>query len=180
MEKEIENKLKQVLKKFNFKLLKEELDKSNLSNVQQIIILKEAIKECTLSDLDDYHYESFISGCNYLIRHLLEIQSLLKEENSISNPQQVFKISEKKGAKTDIIRILNAIYELQLIEKTNKQLPAKDFFMRQMGDYLGVDLSHYDVNLSQALSNSGMEANVEVFEKMKKLTIETITKRLSQ
>jgi hypothetical protein len=101
------------------------------------------------------------------------IQSLIsKIENLTTTPKTkpVFKLSEKKGAKTDLIRVLNALYELRLFNKTDGQIPTKQEFIETMGEYLGVDLSKYHSNLSQALQNQPLEVNLKIFEEMKEAT----------
>lgn len=97
------------------------------------------------------------------------IQSLIsKIEKLITTPKAkpVFKLSDKKGAKIDLIRVLNALYELRLFNKTDEQIPTKQEFIETMGEYLGVDLSKYHTNLSQALQNQPLEVNLKVFEEM--------------
>lgn len=89
---------------------------------------------------------------------------------TLSNRKQLFKLSDKKGAKIDLIRILNAIYELLLIYKANGQIPTKQEFMSEFGNFLGADLSAYHSNLSQALTNQPLEVNLKVFEEMKRIT----------
>lgn len=101
------------------------------------------------------------------------IKSLIsKIENLTTTPKAkpVFKLSEKKGAKTDLIRVLNALYELRFFNKTDGQIPTKQEFIETMGEYLGVDLSKYHSNLSQALQNQPLEVNLKVFEEMKEAT----------
>jgi hypothetical protein len=83
---------------------------------------------------------------------------------------QAFQLRKKQGAKTDLIRILNAVYELQMFEKTDGQIPSKEMFMKQAGEFFGTDLSKYDIDLSQALNNTTLETNIKVFEKMKEVT----------
>lgn len=85
--------------------------------------------------------------------------------------KQVFKLSEKKGAKTNIIRILNAFYELRLVENEKGELPSKIDFMNAMGSCFGIDLSNYASSLSQCLQNQSLEINLEVFEEMKNIII---------
>lgn len=92
------------------------------------------------------------------------------ETNNTSKSEPLFKISDKKGSKTDLIRVLNALYELRLIDKTNGQIPTKQEFIETMGEYLGCDLSKYHTNLSQAFQNQPLEVNLKVFEKMKEVT----------
>jgi hypothetical protein len=42
--------------------------------------------------------------------------------------------------------------------------------MKQVGEFFGIDLSKYDIDLSQALNNTSLEANLKVFEQMKDVT----------
>lgn len=101
-----------------------------------------------------------------------KLQRLFKLEAHTTTPKAkpVFKLSEKKGAKTDLIRVLNALYELRLFNKTDGQIPTKQEFIETMGEYLGVDLSKYHSSLSQALQNQPLEVNLKVFEEMKEVT----------
>ena len=69
-----------------------------------------------------------------------------------------------------MIRVLNALYELRFFNKTDGQIPTKQEFIETMGEYLGVDLSKYHSNLSQAMQNQPLEVNLKVFEEMKKVT----------
>lgn len=101
------------------------------------------------------------------------IKSLISKIENLTGTTKakpVFKLSDKKGAKTDLIRVLNALYELRLFNKTDGQIPTKQEFIETMGEYLGVDLSKYHSNLSQALQNQPLEVNLKVFEEMKKAT----------
>lgn len=97
--------------------------------------------------------------------------SILQEKVKRTESKPVFKLSEKKnGAKINLIRVLNALYELGLIDKTDGQTPTKQEFMATFGNFLGVDLSKYHTNLSQALQNQPLEVNLKVFEDMKEAT----------
>lgn len=82
----------------------------------------------------------------------------------------VFQLRKKQGTKTDLIRILNAVYELKYFEMADGQIPSKEMFMKQAGEFFGTDLSKYDIDLSQALNNTSLEANLKVFEQMKEVT----------
>lgn len=101
------------------------------------------------------------------------IQNLISRIENLTGTikaKPIFKLSDKKGAKTDLIRVLNALYELRLFNKTDGQIPTKQEFIETMGEYLGVDLSKYHSNLSQALQNQSLEVNLKVFEEMKEAT----------
>lgn len=112
---------------------------------------------------------AFDDQCELEIKKL---DKILKLETATTTPKAkpVFKLSEKKGARTDLIRVLNALYELRLFNKTDGQIPTKKEFIETMGEYLGVNLSKYHSNLSQALQNQPLEVNLKVFEEMKEVT----------
>jgi hypothetical protein len=105
------------------------------------------------------------------------LNGLIKNIESFATPKTkakpVFKISDKTGAKTDLIRVLNALYEIHLLDRTDGLKPSKKEFMETMGEYLGVDLKKYHSNLSQALQNQTLEVNLQVFEDMKNVTQKT-------
>jgi hypothetical protein len=107
-----------------------------------------------------------------LLAGKIDYLKFLSIENNTTTPKAkpVFKLSDKKGAKTDLIRVLNALYEIRLFNKTDGQIPTKQEFFETMGEYLGVDLSKYHTNLSQALQNQPLEVNLKVFEDMKEAT----------
>lgn len=92
--------------------------------------------------------------------------------NSPSSKVIKFKLSNKRSAKTNIIRILNALYELKYIIKENGEHPEKKDFMESFGDFLSIDLSAYHSDLSQSLNETSLDANLEVFRDMIKITEE--------
>jgi len=104
------------------------------------------------------------------------VQDLIKNQpigphDTITARQKkpLFKLSDKRGDKIDLIRVLYALNELCLVEKANGQLPTKGEFMEACGEFFGTDLSEYDKDLSQALNVSSKEANEKVFERMKEV-----------
>jgi hypothetical protein len=104
-----------------------------------------------------------------------DVINLLKEElehklneSSIYIPK--FQLSKKKGAKIDLIRVLNALYELRLINDSDGQIPSKKIFFNAVGKFIGVELSNYHSNLSQALQNQPLEVNLKVFDEMMEIT----------
>lgn len=128
-------------------------------------------KAYEIDELEHQYYESIglvqwikteLSRCEY--------EQKLETTNTTPKAKPIFKLSDKKGAKTDLIRVLNALYELRLFNKTDGQIPTKQEFIETMGEYLGVDLSKYHSNLSQALQNQPLEVNLKVFEEMKEAT----------
>jgi len=114
----------------------------------------------------------FDKKCDLEIAKLKELAGM----DSVSTTQKAkprFMLSDKKGAKIDLIRVLNALYELRLIVKSNGQIPTKQEFIKSLGEFLGTDLSKYHSNLSQAFKNQPLEVNLKVFEDMKAATQKT-------
>jgi hypothetical protein len=100
----------------------------------------------------------------------LEIKKLEKlfklEHGTPAKAKQAFLLANKKGARIDLIRILHAVYELKFFVMSDGQIPSKGLFMKEAGEFFGVDLSSYDTDLSQALNNTSIEANRKIFEQM--------------
>jgi hypothetical protein len=109
----------------------------------------------------------FDQKCELEIKKMKALSDL---ESAPTQTKQAFQLRKKHGAKVDLIRILNAVYELKYFEMTNGQIPSKELFMKQVGEFFGIDLSKYDTDLSQALNNTSLEANFNVFEEMKRVT----------
>jgi hypothetical protein len=156
--------------KYDFQKVKQHIE--TLATVKDKILYLTEMKTDFLQN--DYGWSisleaSFDKKCELEIKKLNEV---LKLEAHTTTPKTkaIFKLSDKKGAKIDLIRVLNAFYELRLINKTDGQIPTKKEFMETMGEYLGVDLSKYHSNLSQALQNQALEVNLKVFDDMKEAT----------
>lgn len=156
--------------KYDFQKVKQHIE--TLTTVKDKILYLTEIKTDFLQNKSSWDLDlgtPFNRKCELEIKKLNEV---LKLEAHTTTPKAkpIFKLSEKKGAKTDLIRVLNALYELRLFNKTDGQIPTKKEFIETMGEYLGVDLSKYHSNLSQALQNQPLEVNLKVFEEMKEAT----------
>ena len=155
--------------KFNFEAVKKKLESMKTAE-EKIDFLRDKQTEYLQSIPIRFGFNNtFDKQCEYEIENIKRKHQKRETPGKIKE-QTVFKISERKGAKIDLIRVLNALYELQLINKTNGQIPTKQEFFETMGEYLGVDLSKYHTNLSQALQNQPLEVNLKVFEDMKSAT----------
>lgn len=116
--------------------------------------------------LNAHKIKSILSG---------QMVSIGSEYNTTSAPTQEasgpqFKLAtNKRGAKTDLIRVLNSLYELRYIETPCGQIPNKAAFMKKAGALFGVDLTRYEADLSQSLNNVSLEANLKVFRDMEKI-----------
>ena len=115
----------------------------------------------------DYNFADRCDAEIERIRNLMQLDSEFEDDVKSS-----FVLAKKKGAKTNIIRILNALYELKLFQKTNGQMPSKKEFMTEIGNIFNEDLSGYHASLSQSLQNQPLEANLKIFYEM----IDIVTK----
>jgi hypothetical protein len=88
-----------------------------------------------------------------------------------------FKLT-KKCSKIDLIRLLNAMWELKMLEDKNGQIPTKSDFMNAAGKFYGIDLSTYEADLSQAFSNGNLETNTKIFDKLKEKTESIVHEKL--
>lgn len=140
--------------KYDFENIKKQLE-SLSDNTSKIKYLIEIKTEYLQSSLESKTLIPFDKQCEHEINMLKDLSEL--EPSTISKSNQMFQLSPKKGAKIDVIRILNAVCELRLIEKTDGQLPTKQEFMETFGSFLGINLSGYHTNLSQAFKNQRLE-----------------------
>lgn len=160
---------------FDFEAIKKELTTIEAPTEKHKFLMNllfdYSAKANEIDELEHQFYESmgFVQWIETELQRCEYIQEL-EAHTTTPKAKPVFKLSEKKGAKTDLIRVLNALYELRLFNKTDGQIPTKQEFIETMGEYLGVDLSKYHSNLSQALQNQPLEVNLKVFEEMKEAT----------
>jgi len=156
--------------KYDFQKVKQHIE--TLTTVKDKILYLTEIKTDFVQNKSGWDLDigtPFDRKCELEIKKLNEVLRL-EAHTTTPKAKPVFKLSDKKGAKTDLIRVLNALYELRLFNKTDGQIPTKQEFIETMGEYLGVDLSKYHSNLSQALQNQPLEVNLKVFEEMKEAT----------
>lgn len=100
---------------------------------------------------------------------LQKLLSSLESNNSEIDSKVVSNI-KFAGSKIDLIRILNALYELKKIENSNGQVPPKKEFIEAAGTFFNIELSDYDSSLSQAFKEGTLEANLKIFEDLKDIT----------
>lgn len=91
---------------------------------------------------------------------------------AVQTASPVYLCSDR-GVKINIIRVLNALYELGFfVGAGGRKLTKKDFFVT-MGKACNVDLSNYDKDLSRSTSDSTtLEKHLVVFENLKSKMIE--------
>lgn len=120
---------------------------------------------------DNVEYKIPISGVDLL--HIKEEinKTYLEIINQTGNMnKRKLEVSFDAVSKIDLIRILNSLHEMNFIKKSNHTDLTKQEFMESFGEFLNVDFSKYDSNLSQALNESSLESNLKIFEKMKEIT----------
>ena len=98
-----------------------------------------------------------------------ELQSIANVLRTNSTNNSPVYLTDEKGAKIDIIRVLNVQYELGMFHgKDGAKLLKKDFFTT-MGKAINKDLSNYDKDLSRSTSDStALEKHLRIFVEMKK------------
>ena len=98
-----------------------------------------------------------------------ELQSIANVLRTNSTQNSPVYLTDEKGAKIDIIRVLNVLYELGMFHgKNGAKLLKKDFFTA-MGKAINKDLSNYDKDLSRSTSDStALEKHLRIFVDMKK------------
>lgn len=74
---------------------------------------------------------------------------------------------ERTGAKIDIIRVLNVLFEMGMFTGEGGKKISKKDFMVAMGKSMNIDLSNYDKDLSRSLSDSTkLEKHQKIFQTM--------------
>lgn len=161
--------IQNLIQSYHFPTLMRYLDtiSDNSEKIKLLIVMKSNYLQ------QDYVIDtgkvSFDKKCDVEIE---KIRSIWELENSHgkSNFKSQFMLSNKIGAKIDLIRILNAMVDLHLVQKTNGDYPNKGEFMKICGEFFGTDLTNYHSNLSQALKEQSIEVNLKVFHKMIEIT----------
>lgn len=159
---------------FDYEEIKEELQtiESPIEKHQYLmnLLFDYSAKACEIGEIEHQYYDS-IGFVQWIKTEVTRCEYQLKvAQTTPSKPQKLFKINDKKLAKIDAIRIINALYELKCIELADGQIPSKEMFISTFGDFLGIDLSKYHTNLSQAFSNQTLEVNLKIFDSLKDLT----------
>lgn len=118
----------------------------------------------------------------FIYDKISEIKRISKDLSDLSptaakstNHEQQFKLSDKR--KTDLIRILDAMYALKMIKTPSGLYPTKKDWMIAVGQLVGEDFSDYDTSLSQAIKVGSTEANLKIFEDLKERFEEKLRKK---
>ncbi len=107
----------------------------------------------------------------------LKLLADLKGPEAPTETKGVFKI--RKNGKIELIRILNAMWELKLITNADGTYPLKKDFMKEAGIFFGENLNNYEVNLSTAFQGT-LESNTQIFSQMANVITDKYTESLKK
>lgn len=111
--------------------------------------------------------DNSLGRCKQEIIRIIEPLKELFNAIASESPQSPVYLVERRGAKIDIIRVLNTLYELGTFTGKNGKSISKKEFMISMGKAINVDLSNYDKDLSRALSDSTtFDKHMKIFNEM--------------
>lgn len=179
IEQELRSKMSSLFtKRFNIQIIEHHINTlfSTNDKINYILdIQKDFNIIMSYKDIRVY-YESeipidFNEQCKILLDHIKNTQELQSENFFEGKASSQFKIVDRKGAKINLIRLFNSLYELQLIEDNKGFYPSKDHFMKSIGIFLGDDFSDYHKALNQTYKSS-LETNTEIFEALKQVYID--------
>lgn len=105
-----------------------------------------------------------LNRCKQELHRVIEpMKQIINPETAQSCNSPVF-LSERKGAKIDIIRVFNALYELGCFTGEGGKSITKKEFMKTMGNAINIDLTNYDKDLSRSLSDStALDKHLKIF-----------------
>ena len=91
-----------------------------------------------------------------------------KEEHTETPYKSPVHLAKVRGAKIDLIRLMNSFYELGRIENANGGRLTKKEYFNALGDFFNIDLSTYEKDLSNSMAvGISMEKQNRIFEDLK-------------
>lgn len=113
---------------------------------------------------------TFDKKCDLEIEHINSLMQPTSADSELITEHLRIKLSNRTAAKTDLIRVLNALFELHFFESPDGGNLTKKDFMKRAGNFFGTKLTKYHTNLSQSYKDTPLDVNLKIFEKMKKIT----------
>jgi hypothetical protein len=120
----------------------------------------------------------------------LILRNVIKEINSRDSLQgtelagtdlpRLEKVYFAGKAKTDVMRIIDALYELQYFRDSQGFAMSREKIFSSFGELFDGGLPDYAQALSQAYSSTSEEANTAVFDKMKRKIVEKMAQTLER
>lgn len=111
----------------------------------------------TAHNLELFIYDQDVNKC---------LEKMVLEDNDRNIHNNQFKLSKKRGSRTDLIKILYALHKLNLVQySSNDAYPTAIEFMIVCGNFFGIDLKNYSADMGQ-FKHAGDETLLNVFKKM--------------
>lgn len=88
-------------------------------------------------------------------------------QHELGSTPNVFKLSEKQGAKSDLLQVFYALHKLHLIEKKTGGFPSQKEFLQEFGKFFGEDWSNPSALIAQRRETPDNKQD-EVFDDLKK------------
>lgn len=151
--------------------------KDSISSVKQFLnnqTFRDENEKFAILFFIDKSIEEFFNNDKYLSHCLREVRKMLGQsellstnsEPSNSSTSKIY-LNSQRGKKIDLIRVINALYDLDFFKDEHQgSVTKKDVFIT-MGKALNMDLSNYDKDLSRALVGStSLDKHLKVFKEM--------------
>lgn len=125
--------------------------------------------EYVITMIDEYeHEDDQLARCRKEIEKIILPlqQTVVKQEDMLLEKSKVY-LNSRKGTKLDLIRIINALYELGFFTDEAGGKIQKKIVFSTIGKSLNIDLTSYDKDLSRSLSDStALEKHLKIFNDM--------------
>lgn len=125
--------------------------------------------EYVITLIDKYeHDDEQLARCRKEIEKIIQPiqQTVVKQEDMLLEKSKVY-LNSRKGAKLDLIRIINTLYELGFFTDEAGSKIQKKIVFTTIGKSLNIDLSSYDKDLSRSLSDStALDKHLKIFNDM--------------
>lgn len=103
-----------------------------------------------------------------LLQKAITFEKYLSEKLEVkgNSSQSGFRLDSTLGRRTDFIKLINLLYELNYFEPIQGINLSKKLVMQKFGELVGIDLAKYDKDLSQAF-NGQEQTFLDTFIKLK-------------
>lgn len=172
---------KQILEAFNkiYQLFDElRCYKMKISGIQQVLneyTFKDEVEKFVVFSVVQNMIIAFCSQDKSMLRCHREIERVVlplrKKYNSSSSSKDTIAskvfLNGQRGKKLDIIRVFNALYELDFFKNESQNKISKKEVFETLGRFLNIDLSNFHNDLSRSLTDStALEKHLKIFEDM--------------
>lgn len=155
------NILKDEFYNWRLKLIDLKDKKSELNSVSEKLSYFESVTR----DLDYLkpYYEDIEGSYTFLKEEIDKIKRHFLIESEVINVQSNYPFKLKNGVKADIIRLLYALHDLNLIYNQDDTAPTQKEFMEYFGKLFNNDFDRYSSNINFGVPQ---ETYLKIFEKL--------------